>query len=167
MMAMMAMSKKILEQEPSEIEMLLPWHAAGTLNARDGPIVAGRRDRRDPDEEPGRLLPDRVIEHERACHPQFEGGHAAARPGAVCAGRPRRRYHGTAGQLSGLDHRWRQGRPVSAAIRQQGDDERRNRQSHEQAARREDRQSCGGRAVGRDGASYPFVYAYSTADKSR
>jgi anti-sigma factor RsiW len=32
---MMAMSKKILEQEPSEIEVLLPWHAAGTLNARD------------------------------------------------------------------------------------------------------------------------------------
>jgi anti-sigma factor RsiW len=32
---MMAMSKKILEQEPSEIEMLLPWHAAGTLNACD------------------------------------------------------------------------------------------------------------------------------------
>jgi hypothetical protein len=32
---MMAMSKKILEQEPSEIEMLLPWHAAGTLNVRD------------------------------------------------------------------------------------------------------------------------------------
>ena len=32
---MMAISKKILEQEPSEIEMLLPWHAAGTLNARD------------------------------------------------------------------------------------------------------------------------------------
>jgi len=32
---MMAMSKKILEQEPSEIEMLLPWHAAGTLNSRD------------------------------------------------------------------------------------------------------------------------------------
>ena len=32
---MMAMSKKILEQEPSEIEMLLPWHAAGTLNPRD------------------------------------------------------------------------------------------------------------------------------------
>ena len=31
----MAMSKKILEQEPGEIEMLLPWHAAGTLNARD------------------------------------------------------------------------------------------------------------------------------------
>jgi anti-sigma factor RsiW len=27
--------KKILEQEPSEIEMLLPWHAAGTLNPRD------------------------------------------------------------------------------------------------------------------------------------
>ncbi|HZE53279.1 MAG TPA: hypothetical protein VE111_08435 [Bradyrhizobium sp.] len=32
---MMATSKKILEREPSEIEMLLPWHAAGTLNARD------------------------------------------------------------------------------------------------------------------------------------
>ena len=32
---MMATSKKILAQEPSEIEMLLPWHAAGTLNARD------------------------------------------------------------------------------------------------------------------------------------
>ena len=32
---MMAISKKILEQEPSEIEMLLPWHAAGTLHARD------------------------------------------------------------------------------------------------------------------------------------
>ena len=31
----MAMSKKILEQEPSEMEMLLPWHAAGTLDARD------------------------------------------------------------------------------------------------------------------------------------
>src|SRR6478736_7634678 len=31
---MMAMSKK-LDQEPGEIEMLLPWHAAGTLNARD------------------------------------------------------------------------------------------------------------------------------------
>src|SRR5882762_8607062 len=34
-LAMMATSKKILEQEPSEIEMLLPWHAAGTLDARD------------------------------------------------------------------------------------------------------------------------------------
>jgi hypothetical protein len=32
---MMALSKKMLEQEPSEIEMLLPWHAAGTLSARD------------------------------------------------------------------------------------------------------------------------------------
>jgi hypothetical protein len=32
---MMATTKKMLEQEPSEIEMLLPWHAAGTLNARD------------------------------------------------------------------------------------------------------------------------------------
>ena len=32
---MMALSKKMLDQEPSEIEVLLPWHAAGTLNARD------------------------------------------------------------------------------------------------------------------------------------
>jgi anti-sigma factor RsiW len=32
---MMALSRKILEQEPSEIELLLPWHATGTLNARD------------------------------------------------------------------------------------------------------------------------------------
>jgi hypothetical protein len=32
---MMAMSKKMLEQQPSEIEMLLPFHAAGTLSARD------------------------------------------------------------------------------------------------------------------------------------
>ena len=32
---MMATSKNVLEQEPGEIEMLLPWHAAGTLNARD------------------------------------------------------------------------------------------------------------------------------------
>ena len=32
---MMAASKKMLDQEPSEVEMLLPWHAAGTLNARD------------------------------------------------------------------------------------------------------------------------------------
>ncbi|MBV8926936.1 MAG: hypothetical protein JOZ74_16325 [Bradyrhizobium sp.] len=32
---MISLSKKMLEQEPSEIEMLLPWYAAGTLNARD------------------------------------------------------------------------------------------------------------------------------------
>jgi hypothetical protein len=32
---MMAMSNKMPEQEPGEIEALLPWHAAGTLNARD------------------------------------------------------------------------------------------------------------------------------------
>ena len=32
---MMALSKKMLEQEPSEIELLLPWHATGTLSARD------------------------------------------------------------------------------------------------------------------------------------
>jgi hypothetical protein len=32
---MMALSNKMLEQEPSDLEMLLPWYAAGTLNARD------------------------------------------------------------------------------------------------------------------------------------
>lgn len=30
-----ASRKKMLDQEPSELELLLPWHAAGTLNARD------------------------------------------------------------------------------------------------------------------------------------
>lgn len=32
---MMAMSNKLPDQEPGEIEALLPWHAAGTLSARD------------------------------------------------------------------------------------------------------------------------------------
>ena len=32
---MTATSRKLREQEPGEIELLLPWHAAGTLNARD------------------------------------------------------------------------------------------------------------------------------------
>ncbi|VIO70966.1 hypothetical protein [Bradyrhizobium ivorense] len=32
---MKAASNKVLDQEPGDIEMLLPWHAAGTLNARD------------------------------------------------------------------------------------------------------------------------------------
>jgi hypothetical protein len=32
---MMALSKQMLEQEPGDIELLLPWHAAGTLNVRD------------------------------------------------------------------------------------------------------------------------------------
>jgi len=36
---MMALSKKMLAQEPSEMEMLLPWYAAGTLNARDARLV--------------------------------------------------------------------------------------------------------------------------------
>jgi anti-sigma factor RsiW len=31
--------QKMLDQEPSEIEMLLPWHAAGTLNPRDAKRV--------------------------------------------------------------------------------------------------------------------------------
>ena len=45
---MMALSKKMLEQEPSEIEVLLPWHAAGTLNARDARRVEEAL-ARDPD----------------------------------------------------------------------------------------------------------------------
>ena len=32
---MSALSKKMLEQEPSDVELLLPWHAAGTLKPRD------------------------------------------------------------------------------------------------------------------------------------
>jgi hypothetical protein len=32
---MMATNKKALQQEPGDIEALLPWHAAGTLSARD------------------------------------------------------------------------------------------------------------------------------------
>src|SRR3569833_1874861 len=32
---MMALSRKMLEQEPGEIELLLPWYAAGSLNPGD------------------------------------------------------------------------------------------------------------------------------------
>jgi anti-sigma factor RsiW len=45
---MMALSKKMLDNEPSEIETLLPWHAAGTLNARDARRVEEAL-ARDPD----------------------------------------------------------------------------------------------------------------------
>ena len=45
---MMAASKKIIEQEPSEVELLLPWYAAGTLNARDSRKVEEAL-ARDPD----------------------------------------------------------------------------------------------------------------------
>ena len=45
---MMALSRKMLEQEPSEIETLLPWHAAGTLNPRDARRVEEAL-ARDPD----------------------------------------------------------------------------------------------------------------------
>lgn len=51
-LAVMAASKKMIEQEPSEIELLLPWHAAGALTPRDArkveealardPALAGR-----------------------------------------------------------------------------------------------------------------------------
>ena len=45
---MMAASRKIVEQEPTEIELLLPWYAAGTLNARDARKVEEAL-ARDPD----------------------------------------------------------------------------------------------------------------------
>jgi anti-sigma factor RsiW len=45
---MMASSRIMLEQEPSEIETLLPWHAAGTLNPRDARRVEEAL-ARDPD----------------------------------------------------------------------------------------------------------------------
>jgi anti-sigma factor RsiW len=45
---MMAVSKKVLEQEPGDIELLLPWHAAGTLNSRDARRVEEAL-ARDPD----------------------------------------------------------------------------------------------------------------------
>ena len=46
---MMALSKKKMqEQVPNEIEMLLPWHAAGTLNTRDARRVEEAL-ARDPD----------------------------------------------------------------------------------------------------------------------
>ena len=32
---MMALSRKMLEEEPSELELLLPWHATGRLSAHD------------------------------------------------------------------------------------------------------------------------------------
>src|SRR5215468_2179162 len=32
---MAASNKKVQGQDPDDVEMLLPWHAAGTLNARD------------------------------------------------------------------------------------------------------------------------------------
>ena len=45
---MMALSKQVLEQGPGDIELLLPWHAAGTLNARDARRVEEAL-ARDPD----------------------------------------------------------------------------------------------------------------------
>jgi hypothetical protein len=45
---MMATSKTMPDREPGEIEMLLPWHAAGTLNARDARRVEEAL-ARDPD----------------------------------------------------------------------------------------------------------------------
>jgi anti-sigma factor RsiW len=45
---MMAASKIMLDQEPSEIELLLPWHAAGTLDPRDARRVEEAL-ARDPD----------------------------------------------------------------------------------------------------------------------
>ncbi|WP_024508818.1 zf-HC2 domain-containing protein [Bradyrhizobium sp. ARR65] len=45
---MMALSKKMLEDGPSDIELLLPWYAAGTLTARDARRVEEAL-ARDPD----------------------------------------------------------------------------------------------------------------------
>ena len=45
---MMAASKRVMEQEPSDIELLLPWYAAGTLNPRDSRKVEEAL-ARDPD----------------------------------------------------------------------------------------------------------------------
>ena len=39
---MMAASKKMLDQEPGEIELLLPFHAAGTLNWTMRPPMRSR-----------------------------------------------------------------------------------------------------------------------------
>jgi hypothetical protein len=36
---MMALSNKMLEEQPSEVELMLPWHAVGRLNARDTRLV--------------------------------------------------------------------------------------------------------------------------------
>jgi hypothetical protein len=36
---MMALSNKMLEGQPSEVELMLPWHAVGRLNARDARLV--------------------------------------------------------------------------------------------------------------------------------
>jgi hypothetical protein len=38
-LAMMALNRKSLQLEPQEVEALLPWHAAGTLDARDARCV--------------------------------------------------------------------------------------------------------------------------------
>ena len=216
---MMAASKKMLDQEPSEIEMLLPFHAAGTLNARDARRVEEAL-ASDPelarqyavireeyaetihlneslgapsaramqklfaaiDGEPVRKpslsvsLSARISEFFARLSPRtlawsaslgavallLQAGvigavlmknqtasfqtaslslnepsapitrdlgarRAAARAGAVCAGSPYRRHHRAARQLPGLDRRWRQGRHVPAAVRQQGDGQGRSR----------------------------------------
>jgi anti-sigma factor RsiW len=36
---MMAMNNRLRKRVPGEIEMLLPWHANGTLSARDSRVV--------------------------------------------------------------------------------------------------------------------------------
>jgi hypothetical protein len=43
---MMAARRKVLDREPSEIEMLLPFHAAGTLSARDARLMMTGDDKR-------------------------------------------------------------------------------------------------------------------------
>ena len=44
---MIAGNRRMPEQEPGDIEALLPWHAAGTLDARDSRRVAEALERGD------------------------------------------------------------------------------------------------------------------------
>ena len=73
---MMAL-KKMLEQEPGEIEMLLPWYAAGTLNKRDARRVEEALAR---DPELARQYAERGVE----LYPTW--GHFHAHLGAVAFG---------------------------------------------------------------------------------
>ena len=73
---MMAVSKKMLDQEPSEIEMLLPFHAAGTLNARDARRVD---EALASDPELARQYAVIREEYAETIHPQREPGAPSAR----------------------------------------------------------------------------------------
>jgi len=74
----MATSKKIQEQEPGAIEALLPWHAAGTLNAQDKRMVEDAL-LRDPD----LARQYAVIQEECAAAIQLNEGLGAPSPRAL------------------------------------------------------------------------------------